>query len=109
VLDVVKEFYDGCGNLIAVRHVTIHYRFLGDQVVITRIFDDGQTHTTTITEDTEGYAINRNGYVYRVRFMENGVGFYDDQGNLIAMVTFNSDGTCTVTKPGEAGAAHVVL
>jgi len=97
-LDVVKEFFDAEGNLIATRHVAVEYRFLGDRVVITRTCDNGRTHTIVITEDEDGYTISRNGYEYGVKFIESGVELYDAQGSLIATVIFNEDGSCTVTK-----------
>lgn len=99
ILYVEKEFFDETGNLIATRHVRIEFRFLGDQVVITKTFDNGRTGTIIIEEEENGYTVNRNGFIYRVTFIEQGVEIRDGNGNLIATVIFNDDGTWTIVYP----------
>ena len=96
-LSVVKEMYDASGNLIATKNVSFQYKFLGDEVVITKIFDNGKKLTMTVQESDEGYTVNRNGFVYSVKFEGSDVLIYDADSNLIATVTFNSDGSLTVT------------
>ena len=96
-LSVVKEMYDASGNLIATKNVSFQYKFLGDVVVITKIFDNGKKLTMTVQESDEGYTVNRNGFVYSVKFEGSDVLIYDADSNLIATVTFNSDGSLTVT------------
>ncbi len=98
-LYVEKEFFDETGNLIATRRVRIEFRFLGDQVVITKTFDNGRTGTIIIEEEENGYTVNRNGFIYRVTFIEHGVEIHDGNGNLIATVIFNDDGTWTIVYP----------
>ena len=98
-LYVEKEFFDENGNLIATRRVRIEFRFLGEQVVITKTFDNGRTGTIIIEEEENGYTVNRNGFIYRVTFIEHGVEIHDGNGSLIATVIFNDDGTWTIVYP----------
>ncbi|NOY08887.1 MAG: hypothetical protein GXP33_08600 [Spirochaetes bacterium] len=95
-LSVVKEIYDADGNLVATKNVSFQYKFLGDEVVVTKTFDNGKQVTMTIQESDEGFTVNRNGFVYNIKFNAGNVAIYDQDSNLIATVTFNADGSWTV-------------
>ncbi len=95
-LSVVKEIYDADGNLIATKNISFQYKYTGDEVVVTKTFDNGKQVTMTVQESDEGFIVNRNGFIYNVKFNEGNVAIYDQNSNLIATVTFNSDGSWTV-------------
>lgn len=95
-LSVVKEFYDASGKLVNTKNVSFQYKFLGDEVVITKTFDNGKQLTMTVQESDEGYTVNRNGFVYNVKFDGSDVLIYDADSNLIAKVSFNTDGNVTI-------------
>ncbi len=100
-LSVTKQFYDSEGNLIRTRKVVFSYKFIGDEVVVTKKFDNGRSVTMTISESENGYTINRNGYIYIVKFEKSDVAIYDKDSNLIATVVFNDDGSVTVQYNGS--------
>ncbi len=106
-LSVTKEFYDPSGNLVKTRKIVFSYRFIGDEVVVTKRFDNGRSVTMTITESSDGYTINRNGYTYIVKFEKGNVAIYDKDSNLIATVTFNNDGSVTVKYSGSGKETRV--
>jgi len=95
-LSVVKEIYDASGKLIDTKNISFQYEFLGDEVVVTKTFDNGKQLTMTVKESDEGYTVNRNGFVYNVKFEGNDVLIYDADSNLIAKVSFNDDGSLTI-------------
>ena len=98
-LSIEKEFFDTEGNLIETRNCTMRFIFLGDEIIIIKTFDNGDEVTLRIQEEEDGYTVNRNGLVYSIRFIANGVEIYDENMDLIATVTVNEDGTWTVIYP----------
>ena len=87
------------GSYIETRRVTITFRFLGDEVIITKTFEHGGEIVIRVEEAGEFYRADRNGFIYTVKFVSGGVELYDDGLNLLATVIFNDDGSYTITYP----------
>ena len=100
-LSVVKEIYDDQGNLVKTRNLTFSFEFVGDTVVVTKTFDNGRKVVMTVEESDNGFTVNRNGFVYSVACQGSDIVISDESGNLIATVSFNQDGTWTVTYPDK--------
>ena len=98
---VVQEFFNDDGELISTRRLDITFQFLGDQIIITKTFEDGSEQHVLIEETADGYLVNRNGFVFTVKFTIDGIEFYSRAGEWIGTVTLNDDGTWTVTYPDE--------
>ncbi len=99
---IIKEIYDEEGNLVDVKYDTIKFKFLGNEVIITKTFDNSDEIIIRIQEGEKSYIVNRNGLIYHVFFITNGVEIYDVNMNLIATVIFNEDGSWTIIYPDSS-------
>ncbi len=109
VLEVTKEFYNENGELVKTRKINFTYKFLGDEVIITKKFDSGRSVTIKVTEADDGYTVNRNGYVYVVKFEEGNINIYNEASELIASVSFGEDGNAIVRYSGSGSEERVNL
>ncbi len=99
-ISIVREIYNQ-GNLVDVKFETVQFRLLGNEIIVTKTFDNGDEILIRIQEGVNSYIINRNGLIYHIVFISNGIEMYDENMDLIATVVFNEDGTWTVIYPNN--------
>ncbi len=98
-LNITVEFFDSEGIKTYEKNIAVKFRFIGDEVIITKTFDDKREVIISISESDEGYTVTKNGHVYSIVFTESGIEIYDNIGDLLAYITVNDDGSWTVETP----------
>ena len=101
VLNIEVKIFAPDGSIIDTKNITVGYKFIGNTVIITKTFDNNREVIISIEESDNGYSVNKNGLIYSVVFIENGINIYDANSNLLAEIIFNDDGTWTVIKQNE--------
>ena len=96
---ITRDHYDADGTLVATVHGEITIRTDDGVLLVERRFDRGREVTATVTELVDGYLIDRDGFVYRVAFVVDGLEIFDDAGLLIARITFAEDGSVMDSYP----------
>lgn len=103
--DVEVIFYDADGNVVNTVNGSIKVRADGDSVIVTKEFDNGRERTVTITDNGDGFTVDRNGRTYTVTFLDDGSILVETEDGTFT-VTINADGSWTVEAPD--GATEVV-